>query len=90
MEGMSGSDEEGEHDAYMERMKAEGKQRDDDDDDGGDDDDDSTGEVAAVSHGGGSCVSWRGQVCSTEGAALSHGRGHTVRVWSHLVSRDRI
>ena len=37
---MTGSDDEG-HDAYMERMKAEGKQRDDDDDD--DDDDDSSG-----------------------------------------------
>ena len=39
---MSGSDEEGEHDAYMERMKAEGEQRDDGDG-GDDDDDDSTG-----------------------------------------------
>ena len=44
MEGMSGSEEEGEHDAYMERMKAEGKERDVDDDGGDDDDDDSTGE----------------------------------------------
>ena len=41
-EGMSGSEEEGEHDAYMERMKAEGEQRDDDGA-GDDDDDDSTG-----------------------------------------------
>jgi len=44
MERMSGSEEEGEHDAYMERMKAEGKERDVDDDGGDDDDDDSTGE----------------------------------------------
>jgi len=35
---MLGSDDEG-HDAYLERMKAEGKQREDDD---GEDDDDSS------------------------------------------------
>jgi len=38
---MSGSDEDkGDHDAYLEKMKREGKQRQDEDDD---DDDDSSG-----------------------------------------------
>ena len=40
-EEMSGSDEDkGDHDAYLEKMKREGKQRQDEDDD---DDDDSSG-----------------------------------------------
>lgn len=39
-EDMEGSDEDGEHDAYLERMKAEGKNREDDD---LDDDTDSSG-----------------------------------------------